>query len=579
MFMKAKHLFFAGMALLAFCACNKESDVVRPAFQGDKAYVAVKIAFANDAATRGTDDADKPFWYGTEDEHSIDASKTVFVFYNPDGSYSQIARASSLEGIDKTGTDEVNDNTEWDGKGVVVLRNLTSKNYPKYMAVIINATPAIENGLKGKSITEATAFISGNIVGTDGKFVMSSSTYYKDGVVFCTELTDKNFQESEEATKGNEITAYVERLAAKVTVSLNNKIVTDGKVKIGSFDVKSIDAEGKITEDKKELYARIDGWGLNATAPESYIFKNIENWKWQFNNDGTKEWNAPSLFRSYWGKSVNYGNADYAYPGDYQGLEAIPADKKKLNYVTYNALDVNLAAAIYCHENTNTIGILKDGNFSSKVTSVLLKATLVDETGEAFPIVNYENTLWTVDGYINRILANNKANLPYYLVPGTTSTYKQIDKEYLEVVDAYDGVVYVRIDPKKATMDLFEDNAGENKKDLDFFNEQINGAVTGKGAKTSALYYNNGMMYYNIPIEHLNNNAKFPDLNSLQEADYGVVRNHFYMLTINNIKNLGTAVYNPGQNIVPNDNDNKKYYVGAKINILSWKVVRQDVDL
>ena len=581
MFMKAKHLIIAGMALLALAACNKENNANGPTFDGDKAYVSVKIAFSNDAATKGTDDAGKPFWYGTEDEHSIDATKTIFVFYNADGSYSQIARATSLNDAGKTGTEEVSDNTEWNGDGVIVLRNLTSKSYPKYMAVVLNATKDIEEDLKGKSIDEAAAYISNCAVAetVDKKlknFVMSSSTYYKDRVVFCTELTDDNFQESEAATVDHEITAYVERIAAKVTVKLNDDIVKPGqKVEIGSFAVKSVDADGKISEDTKPLYARIDGWGLNATAPESYIFKNIENWTWTFNNPaGTTEWNDQNNFRSYWGKSVNYNNSDYIYP-EYSGT--IVTDKKLLNYVNYNQLDVTLNSAAYCRENTNTADILRTDNFSSKVTSVLLKATLVDEGGNTFPVVNYENTLWTEEGYLNRVLANNKANLPYYKADETT--YKQIDKDYLTVEDAGDGVVYVKIDPTKATMDLFEDNAGASKKDLDYFNNLINGTGTLKNANTAALYYKEGRMYYNVPIEHLNNNAKFPNLTGLKEADYGVVRNHYYIMTINSIKNLGSAVFNPEKNIVPNDDDSKKYYVGAKINILSWKVVEQGVDL
>jgi len=249
-------------------------------------------------------------------------------------------------------------------------------------------------------------------------------------------------------------------------------------------------------------------------------------------------------------------------------------DKKQLNYVNYNALGVNLNSAAYCRENTNTADILTTDNFSSKVTSVLLKATLVDENNNIFPIVNYENTLWDYDGYLNRVLANNKASLPYYKADATT--YKQIDKSFLKEVDAGDGVVYVVINTDK---ELFANNDGTGKQNLDYFNKLINGDLTGKDAKTAALYYKDGQMYYNVPIEHLNNNAKFPNLTGLKEADYGVVRNHYYIMTINSIKNLGSAVFDPEKNIVPNDDDSKKYYVGAKINILSWKVVEQGVDL
>ncbi len=89
------------------------------------------------------------------------------------------------------------------------------------------------------------------------------------------------------------------------------------------------------------------------------------------------------------------------------------------------------------------------------------------------------------------------------------------------------------------------------------------------------------MMYYCIPVEHLRG-GKFTvgsDLKvTVNEADYGVVRNHYYKLTINSITKLGTAVYNPDEEIVP-VMEPQTYFVGAQVNILSWKVVTQSVDL
>ena len=87
-------------------------------------------------------------------------------------------------------------------------------------------------------------------------------------------------------------------------------------------------------------------------------------------------------------------------------------------------------------------------------------------------------------------------------------------------------------------------------------------------------------MYYNIPIEHLRDDGKYNDSDYVQkEGNYGVVRNHYYIITVNSIRNLGKAVNVPDERIIPNDDDVKNYFVAAKINVLSWKVVRQSVDL
>jgi len=46
------------------------------------------------------------------------------------------------------------------------------------------------------------------------------------------------------------------------------------------------------------------------------------------------------------------------------------------------------------------------------------------------------------------------------------------------------------------------------------------------------------------------------------------------------LENLGKGVYDPDEVIVPSEDDEKEnYYVGATINILSWKVVNQNVGL
>ena len=62
MFMKAKHLIIAGMALLAFAACNKEGSI-DPIFKGDKAYINVQLAYSS-PETKGTATT-PPFYYGT----------------------------------------------------------------------------------------------------------------------------------------------------------------------------------------------------------------------------------------------------------------------------------------------------------------------------------------------------------------------------------------------------------------------------------------------------------------------------------------------------------------------------------
>ena len=107
--------------------------------------------------------------------------------------------------------------------------------------------------------------------------------------------------------------------------------------------------------------------------------------------------------------------------------------------------------------------------------------------------------------------------------------------------------------------------------------ENANQIATNNYLKTiePALLYTNGQTYYFIDIEHLGTAA----------AKYGVVRNHVYQIDIESIKGYGSPVYNGFGYIVdfpdvpeyPEEDDGS--YVAAKINILSWKVVQQGVNI
>lgn len=67
---------------------------------------------------------------------------------------------------------------------------------------------------------------------------------------------------------------------------------------------------------------------------------------------------------------------------------------------------------------------------------------------------------------------------------------------------------------------------------------------------------------------------------------WGIVRNNWYKITIDEIKGLGspvpedftgTADGTPGG--TPDDNPKPKYYIAAHVHILPWAVRKQSVDL
>ena len=85
-------------------------------------------------------------------------------------------------------------------------------------------------------------------------------------------------------------------------------------------------------------------------------------------------------------------------------------------------------------------------------------------------------------------------------------------------------------------------------------------------------YWNGGKTYYYVELEHNSDDSK---------AAFGVVRNHLYKLTLDGIKGLGTPVPNPEKVIIPEKpgDDTSETYISAKIQILSYRVVSQNVTL
>lgn len=573
--MKIKKLFFAGLALAALVACDKENESGNTLKDGD-AYINVKIAYS-DPVTKGQA-AEPPFYYGTAAEQKI--NNAYFIFYYADGSFCQYVKKTDLKMNSQGAGASTDKNIEELSEGVVLLRGLKSKQYPVYMSVILNSEDEwIGANIENKSIEEASKAVQSAIATSDKNdqvnwtnFMMSSSSFDNSDAVsgyYCTKLKASNFQESEALAiaEGNPVEAYVERLAAKVKVEFAESLGTSGK--IGSFTVNGT---------SKDLYFNVTGWGLNATTKDSYCFKNI-NTGWTEETLGFK-WNDAANFRSYWGKSTNYGNG--IYPGTY-GSSVDKYDEKTatLNYITYNDLKVGINGNAYCRENTNDPEVLGK-NFSGTVTSVLLKAQVTDKEGNAVTLYNFAGSLYDEANYkaaaLNSFEASTTNRIWKKTVSGGNTTYTKVTADDLSVVISADG--YAHVELKEASNYCF--GAGETST-KDATTAEINKLLNGDEAykyNTGCSFYKEGMMYYNIPIEHLRDDGKYNDSDYVQkEGNYGVVRNHYYIITVNSIRNLGKAVNVPDERIIPNDDDVKNYFVAAKINVLSWKVVRQSVDL
>lgn len=582
--MRKKALFFPVLAALMLAGCSKDDvsevipDETPKVFTGDEAYMSVKLADVGSITSRGSDGG---FQYGDKSEHSVYTAH--FYFYDKDGLF--VAEGSTWNGGEDVSSTPVG-NIEFKSKTIVVLKGLTKKNYPKYMVTVLNKpgdfTPGQTLDEMEKTLSDENGEGIWNTVNNENFFTMSTTSYKHsdNSPYFVTEVEEENFSlEPIDADNiQSPVTVYVERLAAKVTVNVSDELEADenGRYKITT----TVAGNGNVGTDgnpaAEELYVELLGWKLNATAKHSNMMKNIDSdWNERFGSetDGFA-WNDANNFRSYWGKSYNYGlvvTANGTYPDNFSTINATDF----LNYVDLTN-PVGLGNFSYCAENTNTSEIVSV-NFPSAVTSVLLSAKVCDKSGKGLDLVRYNGTLFTKEAFLNYILnvLNTNGKLNYWTTTDNQN-YTQIDSEFVEWDNVSDGVIKVVFKrPSDETIYKKGDNSYSEVTDFTELNKDL------EEAATDAIGYNGGLMYYNIPIEHLNNDeiSETEGNKTIPEAKYGVVRNHHYVVTINKLENMGHGIFDSSEAIVPGDDDKETYYVGANINILSWKIVTQGVDL
>lgn len=564
-------LFISLCAAAVLTGCEKENTVKElPMTEDGTAYIAVRIS--SEPGTKGTD---MNFEYGSENEHKVTSAD--FYFYDAQGTF--VSQAKVWNGGEENNK-RPDENIEYFGNNVVMLKGLTEKTFPKYVVTILNQPEGFTPGVNLKDMEDKLI----GAIKSGENFIMTTTSYVHGGtgdyvgsqpIYFANEVVEDNFVKDPDGdVTAKPVVIYVERLAAKVKLDVDEALVPVGndtyelKVSVaGDPNDTSAPAIGSET-----VRIQFDGWGLNATAKQTHIVKNIKT-DW---NLGTFEWNEDSNFRSLWGMGTAY-DKDYDANGTYGTY---------LNYNKWTDLSAHIGDNLYCAENTNTATKL-NGHLGDGATSVVLAATVLLKDGEnwvAGDLVRYAGLLYNAKDFKAYVLnnLNTLGQLNYYKKTQTDDShfsYTQVGTDDIEVVLATEG------DNKKVTLALTEgakaatwvsafdeENGTDTPADITVLENTLKG-FTGTG-------YKGGKMFYNIPIEHLYEDGT----EAIVEGEYGIVRNHYYRLTITSLNKLGNGVWNPDTGelpIIPDEpEDPEEYYqVGVQINILSWRVVSQNVEL
>lgn len=344
-------------------------------------------------------------------------------------------------------------------------------------------------------------------------------------------------------------------------------------------------------------------------------------------------WNDPTNHRSYWGCSPSYYTATYPLVSD-QVDDLGAADRtdgyKKGNYsnkyYSYNEVKAqatgttkianqaiaatdgafsltNTGAAatgyIYTRETTTSINKIKDatGNPAAAVASaVLVGSYKVGDAATAstfYVDANNNNTYSSTNRagtqgtyYADEAAAKTALTKRQFIVftdnKGTTAagadifTVKHPDytvRQKLANPNIAGRLVTLQMETIPETAVYYFDGTGyvpvtaANLAD-------VNAQLVSVGYMN--MYYN-GLAFYNVPIRHLGFRAasyadgKY-DWKNMLLGELGLVRNHVYSITIDNIYGIGTGLRDDDQPIVP-AKDEVNQYVAMRLNILAWNVV------
>lgn len=583
-------------AAATFSACSSSDDIATDdsGTNGQtNAYMKISIA---DPSTRGLTRTDGDLFDEKETEENQITSLRLFFFDKNGNKYA--INDKGTNSIDVTDglstTDNASENTvaAYTGEIQLVVKNGSEK--PAKLIAVANfknlkdfPEDATLSDLTAKTGTDYYKFDTPTTGSKPTNFLMTNSVWNNynnstNNVINYTDIDANSIADNKSQATATNI--YLERVLAKVKTQFASKFISSSNSDLfthfilkdaNESGIKYIDDASSETNKEVQLYVKVKGWDLDTKSTKSYLIKNLTPNNASVSYPDSLNWNDYKNHRSYWATSVPFVNGSYS-----------PA------YVSYNKVSKTKADTTYCQENVPTAAD------STNTTKLLVAAELGklgnNTTFSAVSLAKWRGTLYDSLTCKSRIAAaiNNRiqvatdnagTNAANATLTGTNLYYADAKletitgntgKRYMAklVVNGTSGLPtsgYYKIDGGKWTK--ITDNSANVKKSIDSL---LVGATSNTYAPsaTSDYYvqlFNGGRTYYYINIKHLFSS----DLSKI--GAYGIVRNHTYTLSIEDIVGTGTPVPDDGTDeIIPETPENDKVtYMKAKINVNSWRIV------
>lgn len=516
--MKTRILIFTALATALMAGCSKENgeNPNPPEDMTGKAFLSLSLTSNTPAQVRAATNEEKP---GSEGESK--ATTVTVLLFDEMNTCLGTATASGLT-IGSGGTAA----TASDALPVPAATK-------KIFAVINPYTTGWDfTSATGKTWTEINSLLDNAVianVATAKNFMMASAGDLAKGAltdvspVKPTDNTQSAIDAAKVSAKASPTELKIDRLAAKVTVSVNETGVT---VPTGA-------------------HFAFQGWDLNITNKSVRLYTDLVSYA----NATTGA--AKGVYR----KDNNYTVAEQ--PSTADGMKAA------FNYLTNGAAaDASGMSAVakaagtdlYCLENTMAADAQKLGY----TTKAVVKAKYTP--------------------------AGISSGTSYFFWNGAFFTLDEIKAEYLKHAEGtglrVDLPEFLNKAGKIMSDAVFGGTPDEKNsavaalKDADF--TATSGIV---GRYCAVRYYHQSVCYYDVLIRHDQNVT-----GKMALGKYGVVRNNWYGLQINSVSNPGTPWIpdptDPDDPTKPDTNDDENdFYLSVKITVNPWTFWTQGVEL
>ena len=599
--MTIRSLLLAASVAALLAGCAKEDDSPQEGAGGTTTVPAGATGTMNVSLKYAIETrADQEYDDGEESESR--AQDLTIYFFDDNKNYLGSSYVSDLSQEDDSKDYNVTSTITVDVPTNIVqtLYESSDKEATMYVVAVLNKgtfTPQIKAGENYNVFNAACQIALADAAKTDN-FMMTSSNYLKDisgtqqTEMALTPITNKNvgLKSDDQTTSSDPVTIAVERVVAKVTVQDTETRPTDGAT------------------------WTILGWGLNVTNKTFYPVKNFggdqfldllaskyKNWQ---PNTSNKPWNNPTDMRSHWAVDPNYAAGQAT-------ITDMPNDFNEFSFSDPSSAEVK--GALYCFENTTVETMQQRNATTSAVIVAQFYPKDFKEADKAGSWIKWNDAAYSkendyatfVEKVVEDVDGDNQVITKYYKLDtnGTTTgndgkNYSPLSEEDFICTYTTEGKEKITFGKKNTTIGykdaelqvalkdseiklytITDDQASEDTSAPAKIDEAIKKALTDN---PPTVYYN-GYCYYVVPIRHFAKSEVADYTGGEYQPNhlgrYGIVRNNYYQITINDITQPGEPITDPTVEPSTDKDDETNYWINVSIKVLSWKIRTQDVIL